>query len=177
MTTYLDEFLSNFIWPFMTSNMFLLIMQNRSIWPKRFYKKLLHFMVKLPIYIKLLAPWAHHPPWKASLGGCCRGSHSIFDKRITVDSEVAVCSPLEGPVWSRAVSYMDISHIGLRFSQYKLMGECKKDITLLLRHWSYIFLALTNHVIIYAYPWYMLLAPKYSHRPIVPAWITGEHVS
>ena len=31
-------------------------------------------------------------------------------------------------------------------SHHSLMGKCKKDVTPLLTHWSYIFLALTHHV-------------------------------
>ena len=35
------------------------------------------------------------------------------------------------------------------------MGKCKKDVTPLLTHWSYVFLALTHR--------YVLLVAKYFH--------------
>ena len=47
-------------------------------------------------------------------------------------------------------------HLQLHFSghneltgiltEYMLMAKCKKDVTPLLTHWSYVFLALTHHV-------------------------------
>ena len=39
--------------------------------------------------------------------------------------------------------------------KYILMGQCKKDVTPLLTHWSYVFLALTHRYILY------FLLPKY----------------
>ena len=31
----------------------------------------------------------------------------------------------------------------------KSMGKCKKDVTTLLMHWSYVFLALTHRIVLF----------------------------